>query len=65
MRKNRILAIGLLAAAVIGGTGCSGGAGSAAQESTQVESASQAETTEETTEGDVIETVVWKHLDAV
>ena len=57
MRKNRILAIGLLAAAVIGGTGCSGGTGSAAQESTQVESASQAETTEETTEGDVIETV--------
>lgn len=55
MRRNRIFAIGLLTAAVIGGAGCSAKPTSAsAQESTQAESAAQTEETEETT---VIETV--------
>lgn len=55
MRKNRIFAIGLLTAAVIGGAGCSAQPDSAsAKESTQIESSAQ---TEESSEADVIETV--------
>ncbi|HJB07001.1 MAG TPA: hypothetical protein H9716_03975 [Candidatus Enterocloster faecavium] len=53
MRKNRIFAIGLLTAAVIGGAGCSAQPKSASAQEQTVESAGPAET-EETT---VIETV--------